>query len=238
MILAIDAGNTRLKWGLCAGAQTEFHALGAIGLDELDHLEHLWADIPAPSRIGIASVAGSAVNAQIGAALARFGVPPQWLVSQARACGVTNGYEDPAQLGIDRFAALVGARARHFGECLVVMAGTATTIDMLAPDGMFRGGMILPGLELMKRALARDTAGLPLVRGTLREEPRNTADAIESGCLHAQAGAVERLRARLGPDAACLMSGGAAAAIVPLLSFPVRFVEHLVLEGVARLAAA
>jgi type III pantothenate kinase len=236
MILAIDVGNTRVKWGLCEGADAGFGALGAVGLDELDRLAQAWADIPQPSRIAIASVAGAQTNARIADALARYAIAPNWLASQARAGGVTNGYENPSQLGVDRFAALVAAHARHAGECMIVMSGTATTIDVLAADGAFRGGVILPGLHLMKRALAEKTAGLSLAAGQFRLEPRNTADAIESGCLHAQAGAIERMRARLGDAAAVFVSGGAAAIIAPLLPFPVQRVEHLVLEGVVRLA--
>lgn len=238
MILAVDVGNTRLKWGLAEAPDAGFRVVGAIGLDEIERLDQLWRGNPTPSRIGVASVAAAAANERVSAALARFGVAPRWLASQASACGVTNRYDNPAQLGVDRFAALVAARARHPGECLVVMAGTATTVDILAPDGSFRGGLILPGLELMKRALAGNTAGLPLERGTFRDEPRNTADAIQSGCLHAQSGAIERMRARRSAEAVCFVSGGAAAAIVPLLAFPTRAIEHLVLEGVARLAAA
>lgn len=238
MIFALDAGNTRLKWGLCESGAADFCALGAVELDQLDRLSELWEAIPRPACIAIASVAGAPANARIAAALAHFGVAPQWLASQARAGGVTNGYDNPGQLGVDRFAALVAARARHASECLVVMSGTATTIDVLAADGTFRGGVILPGVQLMKRALAAHTAALPLAEGRFQAEPRNTADAIETGCLHAQAGAIDRMRARLGNGAACVLSGGAAAAIAPLVSFPVEVAEHLVLEGVARLAKA
>jgi len=237
MILAIDIGNTRLKWGVWDGPDAGIRAPGALEHAELDRLNDVWRDLASPSAIAIASVAGSSVNERVGAALARFAVAPKWLASPARACGITNRYENPAQLGIDRFAALVAAHARHRGECLVVTAGTATTIDVLAADGIFRGGLILPGLELMKRALAENTAGLPLARGTFRAEPRNTADAIESGCLHAQAGAIERMRAQLGREARCFMTGGAVEVIAPMLGFSATIVEHLVLEGVGRLAA-
>ncbi len=238
MILAVDVGNTRLKWGLTEAPEAGFRVVGVVGLDEIERLDQLWRGNPAPSRVGVASVAAAAVNERVNAVLERYDVPPKWLASQASACGVTNRYDNPAQLGIDRFAALVAARARHRGECLVVTAGTATTVDILAADGTFRGGLILPGLELMKRALADNTAGLALERGAFRDEPRNTADAIQSGCLHAQSGAIERMWARCGTGAVCFVSGGAAAAIVPLLAFATRPVEHLVLEGVARLVAA
>jgi type III pantothenate kinase len=118
------------------------------------------------------------------------------------------------------------------------MAGTATTIDVLTADGCFRGGLILPGFDMMRRSLAAGTAGLPLAEGRYAAEPRCTADAIHSGCAHAQAGAVERMfRAVAGEaDAVCLLGGGAADQLEPLLEIPVQRVGHLVLEGVARIA--
>src|SRR5205085_12624801 len=134
---------------------------------------------------------------------------------------VTNRY-DTLQPGADRWAALLGAWHRQRGACLVVGAGTATTADLLSTRGEFRGGIIFPGLELMKRSLAENTTRLPFAEGAWAEEPRNTADAIETGVLQAQAGAIERMYAQLtrveGSSAACLISGGAAARIAQCLS--------------------
>jgi type III pantothenate kinase len=118
----------------------------------------------------------------------------------------------------------------------VVTAGTATTADVLRSDGTFVGGAILPGLELMKRSLAHDTAGLPLAKGRFSMRPRNTADAIETGCLLAQAAAIERLFATMEPGAACVLAGGAASRIAPHLGIRVRLVDNLVLEGLVRIA--
>ena len=85
----------------------------------------------------------------------------------------------------------------------------------------------------MKKALAENTAALPNTRGDYAEEPRNTADAIESGCVHAQAGAIERMFAKLDAGAVCFLSGGAAARVAGHLNIPLRTVENLTLEGLA-----
>jgi type III pantothenate kinase len=158
-------------------------------------------------------------------------------MARNRQCGVTNAYSDPGQLGADRWAALIGARHLHAGACLVVNAGTATTIDLLGGDGVFRGGAIVPGAELMKWSLEEKTAGLARAPGRFAAEPRNTADAIETGCTLAQVGAIERMFARLEPGAVCLLSGGAAASLSGRLGVPLRVVENLALEGLARIAA-
>jgi type III pantothenate kinase len=87
----------------------------------------------------------------------------------------------------------------------------------------------------MKQSLARSTAGLPLSRGRYSRLPRSTADAIETGCLLAQVGAIERMFAAMGPGAKCVLTGGAAGRIARHLGIPVRIEDHLVLEGLVRI---
>lgn len=230
MMLCLDSGNTRIKWGLHDG--TDWRARGALAQGEAAQLAQLVTDWARPQTIRLANVAGAAAEAGIAAALAAWGLPIARIATPAAGGGVRNGYRFPERLGVDRWCALVGAHRWVSGACLVVMAGTATTIDTLDAAGQFSGGLILPGLDLMRRALARDTAALPLAEGAYAPLPRCTEDAIVSGCLEAQAGAIERAWRRLGdPDAPCLLSGGAAPHLAPLLAVPCRLVDNLVLEG-------
>lgn len=232
-LLCLDAGNTRLKWGL--RAQDTWLAQGALSHDVIASLA---AQLPAaPDRILACNVAGPAVAAHIETLAAALAVPLDWFRSSPAAAGVTNGYATPIQLGADRWAALIGARALHAGPALVVMAGTATTIDVLSAEGRFCGGLILPGLDLMRTALARNTAGLPEATGQFAPLPTNTDDAIVSGALQATLGAIERMAVPLcrpaSADFSVILSGGAADALIPHLGLPVRRVDHLVLEGLA-----
>ncbi|MFM9971443.1 MAG: type III pantothenate kinase, partial [Burkholderiales bacterium] len=135
-----------------------------------------------------------------------------------------------------RWAALIGARALYQGNCLVVMAGTATTLDMLSASGEFRGGAILPGVLLMKQALAGHTAGLKFASGDVVDTPRNTANAIETGCVLAQVGTIEKMLRDFAPDALCVLSGGGASQLAPRLNIPYRVVDNLVLEGLVRMS--
>lgn len=235
MILVIDAGNTRLKWGLHDDGA--WRDAGAVPTAKPARLAADWGKITVPEKILIANVAGRPVRRRLESILSRWSVAPVWVESKRRECGVINGYRDPTQLGADRWAALIGARALVAGPCLVVNAGTATTVDLLRGNGKFAGGAIFPGLDLMKKSLARNTAGLPLADGRFAKEPRDTADAIETGCLLAQAGAIERMFAALGPGAVCAISGGSAAPIAKRLRVPTRVVDNLVLEGLVRIAA-
>jgi type III pantothenate kinase len=178
--------------------------------------------------------------------LTRWRIGMEWLVPNARACGVTNRYEQPSQLGADRWASCVAARLRALRAdtvaqpIIVVNAGTAVTIDSVDADGVFRGGMILPNMRLMLRVLAENTAALKVPPGRFEAFPTNTSDGLYTGALHAVCGAIELARARLSSQATpvrCYLAGGAAPEIGPHLAAPVELVDNLVLEGVLAIAS-
>jgi len=239
-ILAIDAGNSRIKWGL--------HDTG--GWLAQDHVPTVrprglavaWAKLPRPDRIVASSVAGAAVARALAVAARPLRRPLRFVTSRARQCGVVSAYERPARLGPDRWAALIGARHLYHGPCVVVNAGTTVTVDALTGEGVFLGGMIVPGVELMRRALARGTARLGLEPGRTAYFPSCTADAITSGAVHALAGAVERMHRfmREAGESAPLVvvSGGAAGLIAAELTVTAEVVENLVLEGLVCIAAS
>jgi type III pantothenate kinase len=238
MILCLDCGNSRLKWGLRKGS--DWLASGVLAHTEITQLAQLLPAGCAPQLVIGCNVAAAARIEQIETAL---GLPIDWITAKDAQCGVVNGYEVPASLGADRWAALIGARALHRGAALVVLAGTATTIDVLDAGGRHQGGLILPGIDLMTSALAAGTAQLPLASGEYREfylVPRNTHDAIVSGAIQATLGAIQRMYAvlPLGQEAVCLLAGGAADVLQARLDVPYRRIDHLVLEGLACIAVA
>ncbi len=238
MIVAIDAGNTRIKWGVSDGSR--WIAQGALPTARAAHIAEVAKEWPSDAEIVGCNVAGESVEATIDAWLAAGRAPIRWLHSSASACGVNNSYDQPDSLGADRWSALIGARKMSAHNCIVVCAGTATTVDWLDADGVFRGGLILPGFELMRTSLAQNTVLLPLADGQFRAEPHNTRDAIVSGCLNAQIGAIERMFSRIAsdPEARCLMTGGAAKCLAPHLSIPYTLVENLIFEGLVRFSAS
>jgi type III pantothenate kinase len=248
VILAIDAGNSRVKWGWLetdASGATRWASIATVSLIEFaaasDHVNPFSVTHEDPERIIISNVAGDGAHQLLVNWTSIFEVEPTWLKPEAERCGVKNRYEQPELLGADRWAALIAARALHHGAALVVNSGTATTVDMLAADGTFVGGAILPGVELMRFVLHEHTGRLPLAQGSYRDMPRNTLDAIESGCRHAQAGAVERLYRvfrEVAPAPLCIVAGGAGRALVDQLTMPRRYVENLVLDGLAHIALA
>lgn len=238
MILLIDAGNTLIKWRLVQAADPRMVVdAGKLEHEQASRFAELRHRHPQLDRIVASNVAGDDLGARIASALAPLSV--RWLQSSPRYAGVRNLYDAPAQLGADRWAALIGAHSLHPHACLVVTAGTATTVDLLAANGDFLGGLILPGIDLMQLALARGTAQLPRAKGRYVPMPRNTEDAIHSGCVQAQVGAVERMFEQIAnePEALCLLSGGAAACFADMLRMPMKKVDNLVLFGLAAVAA-
>jgi type III pantothenate kinase len=237
MIVAIDAGNSRIKWATHdSGRWLDSGVLATADIAWLAEAAEEW---PAGGQVVVCNVAGPEVAAGISSVLAARQARVAFLRPTAAACGVHNSYDRPAQLGADRWAALIGARAQSASACLVVCAGTATTVDMLDHSGVFCGGLILPGFDLMRAALANNTAQLPFAEaGVFRVSPRNTNDAIVSGCLHAQLGAVERMFAGIAGEAGaqCLLTGGGAARMAAHLRIPFTLVDNLILRGLVRYA--
>lgn len=233
-ILVIDSGNSRVKWALAG--EREWLRRGAAEQGG-DALAVAFAALPAPRRIVASNVAGEAAAQRIRAACAAWTPPVEFIAARAGQCGVRNGYERPAQLGSDRWAALVAAWRHERVACLVVNCGTAITVDALSNEGAFLGGLILPGLDMMRRSLAAGAAQLEAVPGVWREFPCNTADAVWSGAIQAAVGAIRAQHALLAaPAARCLLAGGAADELQPHLGLPLLRMDDLVLRGLLAIA--
>ncbi|MEW5967951.1 MAG: type III pantothenate kinase [Pseudomonadota bacterium] len=232
----IDAGNTRLKWVRVEGGR--WAAQGSGDYRDWTALERALDGAP---DCFVASVAGAAQVQVLAGRLAAAGARATWLTAAAAFGDVKNGYEVPQQLGVDRWMGLIAARARSREAVLVVSAGTALTADALAADGRFLGGVIVPGLALMRQALQTGTAGVAPLDGNVEAFPRATPDAVASGLVAALCGAVRQqydyLAAQAGVAPRCLLSGGDAERIRPHLGLPAEIVPTLVLEGIERVAA-
>ena len=230
MILCIDSGNTRIKWGIHDGQ--EWLASGAMLHADASQLHQLTVVYPQPSRILLANVAGDRAKTSIAQHLQAWRTPITEVKSGLKQGRVTNLYKTPEQLGVDRWCALIGAWQLLRRACVVVMAGTATTIDSLDDQGNFLGGLILPGSDLMRHSLTHGTADLGLSDGKYEDYPRVTHDAIFSGTIEAQVGAIERAFHRLLPsEKSCIISGGNAKQLAPHLAPPFTLAQNLPLEG-------
>lgn len=233
--ILIDCGNTRLKWAVVEGGQ--WRAQGCS-----DYAD--WSDLKSHLTIGtdcfIASVANAVHEQQLAALLEAAGVAATWLRTGTEFSGVKNTYLNPRQLGVDRWMGLIAAHARSREPVLLVSVGTAMTVDALAADGEFLGGIIVPGVRLMRQALLLGTARIAEASGHWQAFPLTTADAVQSGIVAALCGAIERQYGRLAGASSmppqCLLTGGDAEMLLPHLSVHAEHVPALVLEGMERVA--
>ena len=250
--IALDVGNTRLKWAMYDSPRTDAALLsqGAVFLENIDRLaDEDWKALPPATRMLGCIVAGDALRRRVDEQLELWDLTPSWVVPSASEAGLHNGYDHPTRLGADRWVAMIGALARMKYQTagqsprpmVVVMVGTAVTVEAIDPQGHFLGGLILPGHGIMLRALESGTAGLRVPTGDVCEFPTNTSDALTSGGTFAIAGAVERMlqhvRARCKAEPLCYMTGGAGWKMAPSMSVQFELVDSLIFDGLRQIAA-
>lgn len=242
MLLALDLGNSRFKWALTDGRAWMPGAARAYGVDFAAALAGAFGDMAPPQAAAFVSVTTPERAAALEQWLkARWGIDVRRIRAATSALGVTNGYVDPERLGADRWAALIAARAHDPGAVCVVDAGTAVTVDALDARGVFRGGVILPGLALQRAALQHGTASVGVAAGPDGGcLARDTAAAVAGGTLYGLAGAVDRVLDEqaqvLSATPVVLVTGGDGARLAPLLRHAAELQPDLVLRGVARLS--
>lgn len=244
MIIVADIGNSYLKMARYDGRQLSKR----VRVRHRDLLDSDWQaslddSVRLPSDgVFVASVADQAVDQTFEAwLLTRGHERPVYLNSTQKACGVRNAYSVPESLGVDRWCALIAARASYNGPLCVVDAGTAMTVDWLDSDGTHRGGMIMPGPNLQAESLFAGTSDVheaaPAPQQLFAD---NTSEGVASGVCHACAALVERACEHIteasGAQATLIFTGGETQRIVPLLSWDAEVDEDLVLRGVAQLA--
>lgn len=223
MALLLDLGNTRIKWRLLEegrllpGGEHE-HRGDLSGL----MLSRVWLELQPPTMVLGVTVASAALTKQLtGWCEQRWGVTPRFVTASGQACGVVNGYHEPARLGADRWVALIGAASLFKGACCVADCGTAVTIDCLDQDLNHLGGLILPGLSLMSKCVGENTArvgmeaSMPVLLG------HDTASCLASGAMHAVTATLQRVsdlvQEQLSIPVTRVITGGDAPRLAPWL---------------------
>lgn len=269
-ILQVDAGNTRIKWRVLSVAGGAAGAFGDSGLEnEPDRarfsviaLMHDLREkgVPFLSQAQICSVRDAAFRAELEKALLeQFGVKARFAKSVDEIAGVRNGYTRPGALGVDRWLAVLAAKARTPGAAVVLDCGTTMTLDVVTADGQHLGGYIVPGLRLQLQALAARSEALrvaadevrhvvedeaffaavgALEEGTLRLEPgHDTFGAIGNGVLNMALGFINfqhrKVQRLLGTEADWFLCGGDAPLLAAHLEWPHTLAPDLVLDGLS-----
>lgn len=237
-MLTVDIGNSGIKWGIW---QEDQLVLAEDGVYEKGAIKAVLDDVfsgaPNQDEVWVSCVAGEDVEQALTQWMQReWSVEPNFLRTRAELCGVQNMYPDPSDHGVDRWAALLGAKKLYDDPVCIVDVGTAVTVDLMDENGVHRGGRIMPGLEMMRTSLLQNTDGVKAVDGDCPGFAITTADAVSSGTLHMlQAGLIEvcvSAKERLGDTMKIIITGGMAEKMQPLLDLPdMRHEPHLVLHG-------
>jgi len=236
MIVLIDIGNSSAKYAFYQ--HTSFSEIHRIAVTNLS-IKFCEQHFQACEKIVLASV-GIAVETILSEFCANYHKSLCIVASQQNAFGVTSGYQQPNQLGVDRWLALVGAKALYPNQnCLIIDSGTATTIDLLAGDGLHHGGWILPGLDRMLTTINRDTANISVIAQDMAQLRfgQATSTNVNYGVLAATLGAIEQA-IRLSNELAIeveivLITGGKGAYIASKLSVNCVYIDNLVFRGLA-----
>ena len=237
MILLIDIGNSRIKWVTLQG---QMIGAGAV----YDYSDIGWSQSAfltvgdVPSAIYMLSVGSEKIEREvIELCSQRWGISPILLYTSVVCGEVKNGYADPGRLGVDRWAAIIGAYHLVQGACLVIDCGTACSADFVNGDGNHLGGAITAGRRMMLQSLQTKTTGI----GEVSEEEsnlvpgRSTAQCIEFGVVETLLGFIERMehvaREQLGEDIVVVLTGGDAPGLLPHLPRNIRYEKELVFYG-------
>jgi len=241
MMLLLDVGNTSVKWAVRENA--EMSPAGCFqhqGEDFKALAQTAWGDLQVPEKIVVSNVAGSDIGDSLtGWALNHWDLSPVFVRVTDRALGVTNAYAKPADLGVDRWMALVGAHSSSSGALCIVDCGTAITLDFLTADGVHRGGLILPGVDMIERMLLDNTAGIKLSNDPQFVTPfaSGTGEAVHGGAIYMVTAAINRIVSDMGVESGTrpevIITGGNAGQIQSLLSCSPRHEPSLVLKGLA-----
>ncbi|MGB5346927.1 MAG: type III pantothenate kinase [Woeseia sp.] len=243
--LLFDIGNTRVKWGIAIDG--EIRRTGTISHERLREQGYSALTTRLPTKVDAvlaSNVAGQTFATRLSGVIGMHcNTDVHFARSAAEGFGVTNSYRQPRKLGVDRWVAMIGARAFSHKALCIVDAGTAVTIDALDSSGQHLGGQILPGIHLMNNALAEDTSDLPAVKRAASNKldslpgfASSTSKAIYSGAMGAVCGAVERAMRAMrsaGYRPLLILTGGDASRILPVLDGAAEHRPHLVLEGLA-----
>lgn len=233
MNLLIDMGNSRLKWGGAKGGQIITGQSLVNALINRQELIELWQDISRPRRIVVSCVSANQLLELVqSVALELWPDADIVLVkSQAQAFGVVNAYQQPGKLGVDRWLSLVAVWQQYQSPACIVDCGTAITVDLIDADGRHQGGLISPGLTLMKKSLGQGTEALPFSETShVFGLASYTEAAIYSGTLMAAIGLIEQVLTKQ-PNMQLILTGGDAELIAEQLGVASIVDPDLVLRG-------
>lgn len=240
-ILAVDVGNSRIKWGV----NEDHHWLikKQIVHSEIELLPRQWKNFKNINLVVVSTVSNQLITNTLNTILSSLNYDAHWVISRSYQCGITNNYKYHQHLGSDRWAAMIGAWNKFHESCVVVNVGTAMTVDAITRDGLFLGGYIVPGPFLQSQCLATHTQ--INYEKTLSNNheifPVTTTSAVHNGISVSLSSLIEKTLHLFSKHEGyypnkCILSGGGFDFIRNHIDFPVHEIDNLVLEGLVVIA--
>lgn len=243
MMLLLDIGNSRVKWGLTRGAN--LYGFGACPGNDRQRLLAELQKLHKPEAVYFISVADKEFNHWLTELLNEYwNLRPVELYPEKRCCGVLSGYRHPSKLGVDRWAALIASRQLFKGPLCVVDCGSAMTIDAMDGDGRHLGGYIMPGLAMQQRLLKQHTAAIGESGYDVAVEGwgRDTKECLSEGAMQSMVALIERSAIQhakqMNSKVELVLTGGDAARLQPRLMMDAILEPHLVLKGLLQMVMA
>jgi len=237
MKLLIDIGNTRIKWALEEGEIIKNSiAIEHNKTDFISLIRQAWAEIERPKKIVISCVSRKEIANQLVSVAESIWIDVHVIVakSSARKCSINNAYKYADKLGVDRWLALIALHHYYPGNGIIVDCGTAITIDVLNEQGQHLGGMISPGLQLMKHSLFQGTEDLSNVDQAFSVGlSNNTESAIYSGTIFAAVGLIEKVLRDYEGCETFVLTGGDAELLSQYFNCKVMLEPDFVLKGLS-----
>lgn len=238
-MLVMDIGNSRIKWR-ATGQQSDQPRAEIYKVELLPGLLAEWFDsLELASPVIVCSVATNEVNEKITQYFTDRDLNIKFTKVSPGKAGVINGYKKSGQLGIDRWVALVSAYNKYQSAVCVIDAGTALTIDVVDDLGHHLGGLIMPGLQLMRQSLILGAAGIDEASDNHLLLADNTGDGVNSGCVELLTAAIEpilsRIESQYGLNMISVVTGGDAELIIERTVCHLRLDKWLILDGLEQL---
>ena len=237
MNLLVDIGNTRIKW--CTDENDVIRTGRAVEHKHPEYLNDLkrqWLKLDNPQLLAISSVTAHQIVEQIIEMAKKHWPNIKILIAKSEATGfsVTNAYQQPDRLGVDRWLGLIALQNYYPGNSCIVDCGTAITIDCLNSHGQHLGGLIAPGLQLMKQSLEQGTKDLSFSKNHyLAGLADSTESAIYTGTLYSAAGLIEKTINDLCPCQTIILTGGDAELLAKHMAIDSTIEPHIVLKGLS-----
>jgi type III pantothenate kinase len=239
MNVLIDIGNTRIKW--CVEENGRLSKAQAIEYKQADittEIQYHWFKLDTPNFLAVSSVGAKHVSKQIIEIAKKIWPKINVFVAKSSVCccSVTNAYQQPEKLGIDRWLGLIALHHYYPGNSCIVDCGTAITIDLIDEQGQHLGGVISPGLQLMRQSLcqgAEDLLSISILQDDSQGLSNNTESAIYAGTLYAVAGLIEKVKNDCHLDGTIVLTGGDAKLLTEYLDFKLIVDPDFVLKGLS-----